>query len=208
MNTAVRHPVFTLAALATAVTLCFLSRPAWADETFGFYAGGGVGRYDIRIRNATDLGNTIDDYRRDDTAYKLFAGWRFAPFVALEGDYINLGTNRDTIAPGTQLENKIYGWAPQLVATVPLGNVSDSGAVGPVELFADVGEYWYRYHRSYDTPLGSFASASDDFHHVIYGGGVGLVIAQRIPVRLEYQEYNIQNTNTSNALWLTGAFRF
>jgi hypothetical protein len=206
MRASNRHRL--LLAGATVAALWLLAQPAWADENAGAYVGAGPGRYDIRIRDATDLGRTIDDYRRSDTAYKIFAGWRFAPFIALEADYINLGNNRDFLAPGSQYQTKIYGWAPEVVATLPLGNPSSDAVVGPVELFADVGEYWYRYHRTLDTPGGSFASSSDDFNHVIYGGGVGLVIAQRIPVRLEYQEFNIQDANTSNALWLTGAFRF
>jgi hypothetical protein len=207
MTAIVRHRL--LLAGGALAALWLLAQPALADETAGGYVGAGPGRYNIRIHNATDLGETIDDYSRSDTAYKIFAGWRFAPFVALEADYINLGNNREFFgSTGTQYQTKIYGWAPELVATLPLGNPASDAVVGPVELFADIGEYWYRYHRTIDTPVSSFASSSDDFHHVIYGGGVGLVFAQRIPVRLEYQEFNIANTNTSNALWLTGAFRF
>lgn len=185
--------------MAAATALMTVCASVNADENQGFYAGGGVGRYDIRIDNAEDLGRVIDHYSTDDTAYKLFGGWRFNPYLALEGDYINLGTNRDTVAPGVVAEHRIDGWEPSLVGTLPLG---------PIELFAEGGEYFYKYRRTYEGPAGDFSSASDTFNHFTYGGGVGVTIAQRIPIRLEYQNFDISNTNRSNALWLTGAFRF
>lgn len=172
---------------------------AHADANQGAYAGAGVGRYDVHIDDATELGNTIRGYREADTAYKIFVGWRFMPYLAIEGDYINLGTNRDNVGPGVQVTNKIYGWAPSLVGTLPLG---------PFELFVKGGEYWYQYKRSVDTPVGSSGSSSDTFNHFLYSGGVGFVIADRIPLRLEYEEYHIQQTDRSNALWLTAAYRF
>ncbi|MGB6603166.1 MAG: outer membrane beta-barrel protein [Steroidobacteraceae bacterium] len=198
--------IMLLAALALA-GWTLGSEPARADDNQGFYLGGGVGRYDIAIHNAADLGNTIDNYSANDTAYQFFGGWRFAPFVALEASYLNLGTNRSDFGAGTQLTNKIYGWAPWLVFSLPLGSAQGT-PIGPFELFAKAGEYWYRYHRDYITPVGESESASDTFNHFVYGGGVGLVVLQRVGVRLEYDELKIQNTSTSNALWLTAEFRF
>jgi opacity protein-like surface antigen len=178
---------------------------AHADQNYGPYVGAGAGEYNLRIDNATTLGQAIDGYHEHDTAYQLFAGWRFLPFLSLEGQYMNLGTNRG-YAGATEVTNKIYGWAPWVVGTLPLGPTAP--VVGPIELFAKAGEYWYNYHTDIITPLGQYESTSNTYNHFVWGGGIGVVVAQRIPVRLEYDVLNIQNTNTSNALWLTAAFRF
>jgi OOP family OmpA-OmpF porin len=197
----------TVAALAT--TLMLATMPAHAQQSagpisgvgpyMGPYVGGGVGQYNVRIDNAQEFGSVIDHYSANDTAFKVFGGYRFDPFIAVEGSYINLGTNKNFIAPGVVASSRIDGWSPELVATLPLGWF---------EAFAEGGDYIYRYRRNLDVPGVSFSSASNTFNHVEWGAGLGVVVAQVIPIRLEYQEFNIQDTNHSNALWLTGAFRF
>ena len=49
---------------------------AQADEDTGFYAGGGVGVFDVQIDDFDDVDETIDRYDSDDTAWKAFGGWR------------------------------------------------------------------------------------------------------------------------------------
>ena len=196
----------SLVAMLTLGVCSLASPPAHADANQGFYLGGGVGRYDIKINTFNALSNTITGYSANDTAYQFFAGYRFVPFIAIEAQYLNLGTNREFFGGGTELTNKIYGWAPSLVATLPLG--SYTGPVGPLELFGRVGEYWYNYHQDFITPAGEHESVSNTYNHLIYGGGIGLVVVQRVGVRLEYDVLDIQNTSSSNALWLTAQFRF
>lgn len=196
----------SLAAVLTLTASLLAPAPARADATQGPYLGGGVGRYDVRINSFNALSNTITGYSTNDTAYQFFVGYRFVPYVALEGQYLNLGTNRSFFGGG-ELTNKIYGWAPSLVATLPLGSYQGT-PVGPLELFGRVGEYWYNYHNDYITPLGEHVTVSNTYNHLLYGGGIGLVLVQRVAVRLEYDVLNIQNTSRSNAFWLTAQFRF
>lgn len=196
----------SLAAVLTLAVCSLAPATARADADQGFYLGGGVGRYDLKINSFNALSNTITGYSSNDTAYQFFAGYRFIPYLAIEGQYLNLGTNREFFGGGAELTNKIYGWAPSLVATAPLG--SYHGVIGPVELFGRVGEYWYNYHSDFITPIGEHVSVSNTYNHLIYGGGIGLVVVQRVAVRLEYDVMNIQNTSSSNALWLTAQFRF
>ncbi|HEX4025673.1 MAG TPA: outer membrane beta-barrel protein [Steroidobacteraceae bacterium] len=204
-----RYGIRSVAVLAVAaVAWTAAPAPARADASQGFSLGGGVGRYNIRIDNAETLGSTLDHYSANDTAYQFFAQWRFAPYVALEGQYMNLGTNQRYLGYRSELTNKIDGWAPWLVGTLPLGSVTHSGVVGPFELFLKAGEYWYTYRSAFISPLGVYTSNSKTYNHFVYGGGVGLVFVQRLDVRLEYDELKIQDTNTSNALWLTAAFNF
>jgi opacity protein-like surface antigen len=213
-GTVMRHMLSTASiAAGLAGTLMLATMPVHAQQSadpsagpiygegpyMGPYVGGGVGQYNVRIDNAQEFGSVINHYSTNDTAFKFFAGYRFAPFIALEGSYINLGTNKDVIAPGVVARSKIDGWSPELVATLPLGWF---------EAFAEGGDYVYRYQRCLEVPGTSFSSSSDTFNHIEWGAGLGVVVAQVIPIRLEYQEFNIQNTNHSNALWLTAGFRF
>jgi hypothetical protein len=210
MNRPSRYAIRSVAVLAAATLVWAASlAPARASPVDGFSLGGGVGRYNVRINNVSSLTSTINNYSysANDTAYQFFAQLRFAPFLALEGQYMNLGTNHRYLGARSELTNKIDGWAPWLVATLPLGPVS-SGVVGPFELFIKAGEYWYTYRRAFISPLGVYTSNSKTYNHFVYGGGVGLVLIQRVDVRLEYDELKIQDTNTSNALWLTAAFNF
>jgi hypothetical protein len=202
-----RTPFAALLAVVTITVGLLASAPVKADAEQGFYLGGGVGRYNIKINTFNSLNNTITGYSANDTAYQFFAGYRFIPYVALEAQYLNLGTNRQFFGGGAELTNKISGWAPSMVVTLPLGAYHGT-PIGPVELFGRVGEYWYNYHTDFITPLGEHDSVSNTYNHLIYGGGIGLVLVQRVAVRLEYDVMDIQNTSSSNALWLTGQFRF
>lgn len=207
MNRRIAVGIRGLAVVTLAVTAWMATpAPALADPTQGFSIGGGVGRYDVTINNATDFSNTITGYSANDTAYQFFAKWRFAPFLALEGQYMNLGTNSSMLGPVEELRSHISGWAPWLVGTIPIG--STHNVVGPFEIFAKVGEYFYQYHNDFVTPLGTTLTSSSTFNRLVYGGGLGLVLAQHVDVRLEYDALNIQNTSTSRALWLTAAFNF
>jgi hypothetical protein len=193
-----------VALLAGSWGLC--SSPAMADTQTGPSIGGGVGEYDLRITNAAELGSAIDHYSNHDTAFQGFIQYRFAPFIALEGQYMDLGSAHSFVGPN-EYSTDIKGFAPWLVGTLPLGSTHGQ-VIGPFELFAKAGEYFYQYHHDEFTPGGTYRYVSDDYNHFVYGGGVGLVFIQRLDVRLEYDELKIQDSDRSNALWLTAAFNF
>src|SRR5512139_1934709 len=87
----------TLGATVLAMTLLNAPLLAYAD---GPYIGASVGQAwvdasagEIEAAFATDdgfvaSGTTIDD---SDTGWKAFAGYRFNPYLALEGGYVDLG---------------------------------------------------------------------------------------------------------------------
>ena len=128
-----KHLTLAAALFAIGVT------PAFADNERGLYLGGGVGLFNIEV-------DTVEGFDSDDTVYKVFAGWRFAPFIAVELDYLDLGAPEDRIQGPCRLtpelpmhepidvEAEISGVAPYLIETLPLG---------PLELFAKVGYYFY-----------------------------------------------------------------
>ena len=172
---------------------------AQADEESGFYAGAGVGVFDVRIDNFDDIDETIDDYDSDDTAWKVFGGWRMTKYFAAEVAYVNLGSPDDEILPDLTLTTETDGFAPYLVGTFPIGDW--------FELFAKAGYYWYETEVQIDTPIGS-ASESESDSTFTWTAGMGVNFFERFNVRLEYEQFDIDQVDDAEALWLTGAYRF
>ena len=172
---------------------------AQADEESGFYAGAGVGVFDVRIDDFDDIDATIDDYDSDDTAWKAFAGWRMLKYFAAEVAYINLGSPDDEILPGLNLTTETDGFAPYLVGTLPIGDW--------FEVFAKAGYYWYETEIRVDTPIGSASDSASDSTFT-WTAGMGINFFEHINVRLEYEQFDIDEVDDAEALWLTGAWRF
>ena len=95
--------------ITAALALAALAAAAGAqaqDNESGFYAGAGVGTFDVEIDDFDDLDPTIDSYDSDDTAWKAFGGWRYNPYLAFELAYVNLGSPDDEILPDTRLTTR------------------------------------------------------------------------------------------------------
>jgi OOP family OmpA-OmpF porin len=169
------------------------------DNEAGFYAGAGVGSYNLDIDDPDDVVDTIDRYSSDDTAWKAFVGWRMNPYLAFEGAYVNLGSPDDIIAPDTKLTVETDGFAPYIVGTLPIGDW--------FEVFAKAGYYWYDVSARVSSPLGTARDSTSD-EAFTWSAGMGVNFFERFNVRLEYEQIDINDTDESNALWLTGAVRF
>ena len=120
----------TICLLASAIA--FPSANARADRGFYLGAGGGGAKYngfnDFCRRAIEELAGTglDNDCDTDETVFgwKLFGGWRFNPYVAIEGGWVNLGEAEDetTVAGQTVgAEISVDGWFAELVGSVPVG---------------------------------------------------------------------------------------
>lgn len=186
------------AALAVAA-LAFAAGAGAQENGQGFYAGAGVGSYNLDIDNPDDVVDTIDRYSSDDTAWKAFFGWRMNPYLAFEAAYVNLGSPDDVIAPDTRLTVETDGFAPYVVGTLPIGDW--------FEAFAKAGYYWYDVTTRVSSPLGVARDSTSD-ETFTWTAGVGVNLFEHVNLRLEYEQLDIKDTDNSNALWLTGAYRF
>jgi len=186
------------AVLATAALAAATSAGAQENES-GFYAGAGVGTFDVQIDDVDDIDDTIDRYDSDDTAWKAFGGWRMNPYLAFELAYVNLGSPSDDIAPDTRLTTETDGFAPYVVGTLPIGDW--------FEVFGKAGYYWYDTEARLSTPLGN-ASDSESDSTFVWSAGLGVNVFQRVNIRLEYEQFDFERADDSEALWLTGAYRF
>lgn len=164
----------------------------------GFYLGGGVGEYNVTIDDFDDVTTAVERYDSDDTAWKAIAGWNLNRFFALEVAYVNLGSPEDEIIPGTVAETETDGYAPYVVGTLP---------VGIFDFFAKAGYYLYETNTRVTSSLGT-AHASQSGDDFTWSLGAGVTFLKTFNLRLEYEQFDFQNTSDSNALWLTGTFRF
>ena len=153
--------------------------------------------------NLEEAGSAITSIAKsDDNAWKIFAGYRFNPYFSLEAAYIDFGDPGNNFsATGTNGNYKVglSGFAPYAIGTIP---------VGPVELFAKVGYYFYDVDLKvdFDRPGPDIDSShsEDDF---LYGIGAGITIGDHLHLRAEYEIVDL-NSGQSDAMWLSAAWRF
>ena len=184
--------------LAVAAFMAAAAAQAQEPEDYGFYAGAGVGEYQLKVDDFDDVTTAIEEYDSDDTAWKAFGGWRVNRYFSAEIAYINLGSPDDEIAPDVFAEVETDGFAPYAVGSFP---------IGPFELFAKAGYYFHETDARVTTPIGT-TNASDSGDDFTWTAGVGLTLFDTFNLRLEYEQFDFEDTDDSNALWLTGAFRF
>jgi OOP family OmpA-OmpF porin len=180
--------------MAMTMLLALGTAPAFAAEDSGWYLGAGVGRFNVQIDNPGDVTDTIGSFDSDDTTLKLFGGYRFNPYVAVELDYMDLGNPEDTI-DARRVNADVNGFAPYIVGTLP---------VGPVELFAKAGYLFYDVKVDVD----EVKVIDDNTQDFVYGGGIGVTLFDKLNTRLEYEVIDIGAVDDANALWLSAAWRF
>jgi OOP family OmpA-OmpF porin len=199
MNQLIKFAV--IAAIATA-PVAAQSAPEPANPS-GPYVGGGWGRFNLHVHNLSDVGTAVDTISdSNDNAWKVFVGYRLNPYWSVEGAYINFGQPGDRfVASGTDgsYRVKMSGFAPSVIGTIPLG---------PVELFGKVGYYFYDTTTRINFNSGEFLESKHSRSDFLYGAGVGITFMDHLHVRAEYERIHVKNATDSDAMWLTGAWRF
>jgi OOP family OmpA-OmpF porin len=191
-------------AVAVCAALGLLSLPARAADDSGFYAGAGIGQASINTDSVEIIPGQSYKFDANDTAFKIFGGWRLNKYLGFELDYMDLGNPSDTknfdtgegIVP-VKTEIGVTAWAPYVVGTLP---------VGPFELSAKLGYAWWNVDfKASATGMSDHGSDSgDDF---AWGVGAGMTFFDHFNTKLEYEAVEISHANTA-AIWLTGAWRF
>ena len=180
--------------LLSLVVILMLAGTAHAGNDNGFYAGAGVGVFNVRIDSAADVANTIGKFESDDASFKAFAGWRFGKFISAEVDYLDLGKPEDDLG-NVKVTTELSGISPYLVGTLPLG---------PIELSAKFGYLFY----DFKVQAGSSSKRKTSDEDPVYGVGIGLTLFGRLATKIEYERIDISKLDKSDALWLTAAWRF
>ncbi len=193
------------AAAAIGGVAALASGTALADDNpSGPYVGVGWGQFNLGIDNLSEAGSAISSITKsDDNAWKVFGGYRVNPYLAFEAAYIDFGRPSDRFdATGTDGNYRVdlSGFAPYVIGTVPLD---------PVELFGKIGYYFYdvNVRVDFDAPGPDIDSKHSD-SDFLYGGGIGVTLLERLAIRAEYEVVDLDRAPNSDAIWLSGAWRF
>lgn len=171
----------------------------------GWYLGGNLGKTDSDMDDANTtkdlLGTGYDitslDDDKTDTGYKLFGGYQFNRYLALEGGYFDLGEasfTANAVPTGTGLPGtfggttQVKGYFLDLVGSVHFNDkLSAFARVGanharPEERFTGTGS----------VPLTSYSSSEWDTN-IKYGIGLQYAFTPSWALRLEGERYRIQD---------------
>lgn len=166
----------------------------------GFYLGAGAGGtkfngFDELCRDITGAlpGLPVDTRcQSGETAFswKLFAGWRFNPFLAVEGGYANLGkASGDTEIFGRDVNGEISASAlfGELVGSLPLGQSGRLfGKLGLAELDAELTTDVFPVLLRV-IPTQSFSESSTE---MVFGLGAEYGFTQKLTGRFEWERFD------------------
>ena len=192
-------PTATIAAWIS-LALASMAYSQEQTEVSGFYLGAGAGQFNAKIDDVDDVDETVDAWDEDDTAYKIFAGYRMSRFLAFELDYINLGEPSGAVVPGRNVDASVDGFAPFVVGTLPLGPY--------FEVFGRAGYYFYDATRGVEDTLDNRVEFDEESEDIVYRAGIGANLGEKLNLRFEYEKYDLEGLDDTDALWLNAAWRF
>jgi hypothetical protein len=164
----------------------------------GFYLGGGIGDFSSAVDEINSIDSIDDagiDFSDGDNATKVFAGWHFNRFLAVQADFVDFGESSGAVTPSVAGTSDVQGLAPSIVGTLP---------IGPIELFARVGVMFYEV----DLNLTGGRFVDESGEDLVYSAGIGIDVLDRLNLRLEYEEIDIAELDEADALWLNVAWKF
>jgi hypothetical protein len=178
-------------AIAAGLLLLASSGAAIAADN-GFYLGAAVGNANLEIDDFADI--TSDDFKGDDTGYKLIAGIRPLDWFGVEAAWVDFGDAEDRIRfQGQDIPITISGDG---ISAFAVGFLP----VGPVDLFAKGGLI------SWDSKIsGSFDD--DDGTDLAYGVGAQFRVWS-ISLRAEYEVFDVDSVDDLSMISVGATFTF
>ena len=158
----------------TVVVVCFallsISGVAQAGKKSGPYIGGSLGWANI------DVSSTDYNFDDDGLGFKIFGGWNFGVIplldLAVEGSYVDFGEGSSSEIIGLNLDTT--GWDLFGLAALNLG---------PVGLFAKVGQIWW-------DSSSNIIQLDDSGNDMAYGVGLRFQIGS-LAIRGEYEYFDL-----------------
>jgi hypothetical protein len=168
-----------LSALGTLSLLAFGTQASAADN--GFYLGAGV------TQTKFDADDLNDDFKLDDNSFKLIAGFRPLDWLAVEANYIDLGSES---GGGASIDSNAITASVLLLKEFQV-----------IDFYARAG----LAHWNVDTNLSDLDDSGSEF---TYGVGVGAHFGS-IGVRAEYERFKLGDFDTDvNTLSLSVTYTF
>ena len=175
------------------------------EELNGWFIGANIGKSSANIdgetiqssleNNGFDV-SSIDEDKRDQ-GYKLFAGYQFNSYIALEGGYFDLGdfSFLANTLPQTDFSGRteLQGWNLDLVGTLPL--TEDFSAFARLGVTQNQSETRFSSNGLINT-----AGYNDDDSYTKHKFGLGLQyqLSPSFTVRLEAERYRMDDLIGNN----------
>ena len=159
-----------IAALGT-VSLAALAPTASAADN-GFYLGVGATQTDFDI----SVDDIDDEITLDDNSFKVIAGFRPLDWLALEANYIDLGSAEFDDGSEVTVDSKALTASALLIAEF-----------GVVDVFTKLGVAKW----DSDYSVSGLDSVSDDGFEPLFGAGVGVHFGS-LGARLEYEQFKTE----------------
>jgi len=160
--------------------------PANAADN-GFYLGAGVGEMNTNVKDVFGSGYKFDE---NDVGFKLFGGYKFFPWLSVEGAYIDGGSPeiKESDGAGTtaKLGIELQSFVAAAVFTLPIGE--------QFELFIKPGFAYWEANTSVSLTSPSFSDSFDERDNgsaFFLGGGAGFNFTENLGVRLEYEWFDV-----------------
>jgi hypothetical protein len=178
-------------ALVATAALGLVAAPAYAADN-GIYLGASVGQSGVSYED--DFEGEDFSIDADGTGYKAIAGWRFLDWLAVEANYVDLGSPDDDVGGGN-IEADVSGLSLSAVGFVP---------IGPVDLFARVGAINWDADVS---ASGVGKVLSDDGTDLTYGIGAQFRVWS-LSLRAEYERFDLDRADTVDMVSLGVTWTF
>lgn len=166
--------------LLTLLTLALGASAARADGLLYFGAG-------VSNNKLDDIGSSFAHL--DETSWKAILGTRPVKFFGVEGDYLDLGSHSDQFI-GSTVNSDARAFAAYAVGYLPL-------PVPFLDIYGKAGLARWQLHQdtfSSNFPPGTFFHLSDEGTDFAWGVGAQVHFGN-VGARLEYERFNIANTN-------------
>jgi OOP family OmpA-OmpF porin len=179
---------------AAVATTVLAASPAFAADDTGFYVGAGLGNFSID----SDSIYAGRDFDGSDIGFKVFGGYQFMKWLAVEAEYIDGGEPDDVFRspsfPDDRLKASVgvSGFTGSAVGILPIGeSFNVFGKLGFI--------YWDTDGSAKIRDQGGTivkTSVSDDGTDFAWGVGGTWNFAENFGARIEYQGFEISNTNS------------
>jgi opacity protein-like surface antigen len=185
---------------ATVAAAALFASPAFAADDGGFYVGAGLGSASIDI----DLIEGVD-FSGDDTAFKVFGGYGFNQYIAVELEYIDGGTAEDSYSDGVdtlKIGIDLSGFNANVVGAWPIGEqFKIFGKIGMLFWDADFNAKL----NGVLIPDGEDSDSGEDFS---WGVGASWDFTDNIGAQIEYQGFEIEDVDTADLISASVYWRF
>jgi len=149
------------------------SPAAYAKE--GWYIGAGIGQATVEEEDRTVTPRL--DFDDDDTAFKVYAGYKFSDYFAFEGQYFDNGEATDNLTNGDRVEVTADGFGAYALGILP--------ATERFDLFGKIGVAWWDGEIKNKTT--GFKYADESGYDLGFGFGASFDVTDRFVIRAEFE---------------------